>query len=242
MSASLSLTESQTLAALRSYLLAVMPAGMEIVRGQDNRVSEPIGPDFIVMTPVLRYRLGTNVDTYQDCAFTGSISGTTLTVTVMSLGTIAVGATLFGTGIAAGTTIAALGTGTGGTGTYTISSSQTVASEIMACGSKNMLQPTRVTVQLDVHGPNSGDNTQIITTTFRDEYAVDSFAASGFDVAPLYADDGHQMPFLNENQQVEERWVIDCVMQCNPIVSVPQQFASQLAANLVEVQAQYPAT
>ena len=185
---------------------------------------EPADANFITMTPILRTRLGTNIDNYQDCAFTGSISGNTLTVTAMSLGTIAVGATLFGANVAAGTTINAEGTGTGGVGTYTVNLSQTVASEIMASGSKNMLQPTQVTVQLDVHGPASGDNTAIITTAFRDEYAVDSFAASGFDVAPLYADDGHQMPFVNENQQVEERWVVDCVMQCNPIVGVPQQF------------------
>jgi hypothetical protein len=224
MSASLSLTEAQTLTALRSFLLSIMPAGMEIIRGLDNRVAEPVGPNFIVMTPMLRSRLGTNIDKYQDCAFTGSISGATLTVSSMNLGTIAVGSTLFGANITAGTMITALGTGAGGVGTYTVSQSQAVASEIMACGSKNMLQPTQVTVQLDVHGPASGDNAAIITTAFRDEYATDAFSASGFDVAPLYADDGKQMPFENENQQVEERWVVDCVMQCNPIVGIPQQF------------------
>lgn len=242
MSATLSLTEEQTLVALRSYLLTVLPTGIEVVDGLDNRVPEPTGPDFLTLTPMLRGRLSTNVDTYQDCAFTASVSGTTLTVTEMSLGTIVVGATLFGTGITSGTTITAEGTGTGGIGTYAVNQSQTIASEIMASGSKSMLQATQVTVQIDVHGPNSGDNAQIITTTFRDEYAVDAFASSGFDVAPLYADDGHQMPFLNGEQQIEERWVISAVMQCNPIVSVPQQFASDLNADLVDITAQYTAT
>jgi hypothetical protein len=232
MSVSLSLTEVQTLTALRSFLLSVMPAGMEIVRGQDNRVPEPAGTDFITMTPILRSRLGTNVDAYQDCAFTGSISGQTLTVAAMSLGSITVGATLFGTGITAGTTLLAQGTGTGGVGTYTVSASQTVASEIMACGSKSMLQPTEVRIQLDIHGPASGDNTAIVTTAFRDEYAVETFAASGFDVAPLYCDEGHQMPFDNGEQQVEERWVVDCVMQCNPVVNVPQQFFTSATIGL----------
>ena len=237
----LSLTESQTLTALRTYLLSVLPAGTEVVRGQDNRVAEPQGANFVTMTPMLRERLGTNVDTFQDCAFTGSISGTTLTVTAMSLGAITVGATLFGTNVVAGTTITAFGTGSGGVGTYTISQPQTVSSETLACGSKSMLQTTRVTVQLDVHGPASGDYAAIITTTFRDDYAVQSFLSSGFDVAPLYADEGRQMPFLNGEQQVEERWVVDVVMQCNPIVTVPQQFASQVQATVIEVQAQYPA-
>lgn len=59
---------------------------------------------------------------------TGSISGTTLTVSAVASGTLAVGQTIVGTGITAGTTITALGTGTGGTGTYTVSASQTVSS------------------------------------------------------------------------------------------------------------------
>jgi hypothetical protein len=57
-----------------------------------------------------------------------SISTTTLTVGGTVTGTFQVGQTLSGTGVAANTTITALGTGTGGTGTYTISTSQTVAS------------------------------------------------------------------------------------------------------------------
>jgi hypothetical protein len=34
--------------------------------------------------------------------------------------------------------------------------------------------------------------------------------------------------------------VIDAVMQCNPIVTVPQQFADVLALSLIEVDARYP--
>jgi hypothetical protein len=60
--------------------------------------------------------------------FTGSISTTTLTVTSMLSGTIAVGQALFGNNITQNTVITALGTGTGGVGTYTVSNSQTTAS------------------------------------------------------------------------------------------------------------------
>jgi hypothetical protein len=63
--------------------------------------------------------------------FTGAISGTTLTVSAVASGNLAVGQTIYGTGIAAGTTITAVGTGTGGTGTYTVGVSQTVASEAL---------------------------------------------------------------------------------------------------------------
>lgn len=60
--------------------------------------------------------------------FTGSISGTTLSVTAVASGTIYAGTYITGSGVTAGTYITANGTGTGGTGTYTVSASQTVGS------------------------------------------------------------------------------------------------------------------
>lgn len=59
---------------------------------------------------------------------TGAIATTTLTVSAVTSGSLAVGDIISGTGVTAGTTITALGTGTGGVGTYTVSVSQTVAS------------------------------------------------------------------------------------------------------------------
>lgn len=66
-------------------------------------------------------------------SFTAHIAGTTLTVTAVASGTLAVGQTLIDTTghLTVGTRITALGSGSGGTGTYTVSSSQTVASEAM---------------------------------------------------------------------------------------------------------------
>jgi hypothetical protein len=60
--------------------------------------------------------------------FTGSISGTTLTVTAVTTGFVGIGSSISGTGITAGTTITGLLSGTGGAGTYTVSVSQSVAS------------------------------------------------------------------------------------------------------------------
>ncbi len=65
-------------------------------------------------------------------SFTGSISGSTLTVTAITAGAITMGMTLSGTGITAGTTIVAFNTGAGGNvneaGTYTVSIPQTASS------------------------------------------------------------------------------------------------------------------
>jgi hypothetical protein len=58
--------------------------------------------------------------------FTGSISGTTLTVTSVTSGTVAVGQTLSALTIGPGTIITNLGTGTGGVGTYAVNQQQVV--------------------------------------------------------------------------------------------------------------------
>jgi hypothetical protein len=70
----------------------------------------------------------THVVLLRPAVVTASISGTTMTVSAVTSGTLAIGQVLTGTGVAPGTGITALGTGTGGTGTYTVSSSQTVTS------------------------------------------------------------------------------------------------------------------
>lgn len=86
-------------------------------------------------------------------SFTGAITGTTLTVTAVTGGTIQVGQVISGIGVTAGTTITGLGTGTGGTGTYTVSVSQTAASAAMTTVALDFLNviPTwakRITVIL----------------------------------------------------------------------------------------------
>ena len=97
--------------------------------------------------------------------FTGSISGTTLTVTAVSAGTIQVGQGISGTGVTAGTTIVGLGTGTGSTGTYTVSASQTVASTTISTVSLNYTSiPSwvkRVTVMFNGVSTNGTSNYRI---------------------------------------------------------------------------------
>jgi hypothetical protein len=68
--------------------------------------------------------------------FTGSLNNsTTLNVTAISTGTLQVGSVITGTGVATGTKITALGTGTGGVGTYTVNISQLVVQTAMTADS-----------------------------------------------------------------------------------------------------------
>lgn len=74
------------------------------------------------------YRYTWRISNPNNAEFIGSISGTTLTVTLMKSGTIAAGQQVLCDGILSETIITALGTGTGGVGTYTVNRSQTIDS------------------------------------------------------------------------------------------------------------------
>lgn len=182
----LSLTEAQAFAAVRAFLLDVLPAGTPVVRGQINRVPEPAQSDFVVITPLMQQRLTTNQHTYSD-GYIANPNNPSI---------------------------------------------------------KTMQPSMQVTLQVDVHGPKSGDNTVIITTLFRDDYGVSQFQSQTpyYDVTPLYCEDARQIKYMNGEQQQEERWSVDMLVQCNPIIVVPQQFATQLGIELIDVDVVYPPT
>ena len=99
-------------------------------------------------------------------SFTASISGTTLTVTEISSGSINEGMLISGTGITNNTLITALGTGLGGTGTYTISISHSLASRAMT-GSNGLLatKATNNAIAYSSDGINWNATTQSIFRT-----------------------------------------------------------------------------
>lgn len=66
---------------------------------------------------------------------TGAIAEDVLTVSAVASGKLAVGQVISGDGVTAGTTITALGTGTGGAGTYIVSEEQTVSSTTITANS-----------------------------------------------------------------------------------------------------------
>jgi hypothetical protein len=102
------------------------------------------------------------------------------------------------------------------------------------------LEPTQFVAQVDVIGPGSADNSQVISALFRSENATNFFATSGVDMQPLFVEDPKQIPFIGGEQQFQERWTIDAVMQINPVVTVTQDFMNQAVVVLKEVDAYYP--
>lgn len=106
---------------------------------------------------------------------TGEITGTSLNVTSVSggslYGALRVGDSITGTGVTAGTIITAFGSGTGGTGTYTVNNSQTVTSTTLTVSS-NILRVTDVASGVLTPG-------DAISTGITGAPTVQSFAASG---------------------------------------------------------------
>lgn len=97
-------------------------------QGPTTNVTAPVGATF-------------DEPQYETASFTASMLGTRMTVTSMSWGTISFGGSgiITGTGVAKGTALQPVntGTGTGGIGTYDISVSQTIVSEAMKASSSD---------------------------------------------------------------------------------------------------------
>lgn len=176
------LTEESIFESISLFMNDLFSASVEIVRGQDNRVPEPSMPNFVVMTPLLRKRLATNIVTTHD-GFPDGQPGT-----------------------------------------------------------RNDTQKTQLTVQLDVHGPQSGDNAQVLSTMLRSDIACNYFAEIDADISPLFTSDPRQVPYLNGEQQIENRWTVDFELQANIAVQTAQDFADTLTIRnrVINVDVTYP--
>ena len=245
---SISPTQSDIFTALGDFLSDIL--NIPVQQGQVNRIAQPSGTppttgDYCVMWPLRLPRLATNVDSYVDAVFTGTIAGTLMTITAVDpdfVGQIAVGSNIFGVDVALNTIVTGLGTGSGGVGTYQVTPTQTIGSETLAAGTTSLLQKAECVIQCDVHGPNSMNNAQIISTAFRDDYAVQFFAALDSTISPLYTDAPLQIPFINAENAFENRWVIELHLQIDQTVVVPMQFFDAAVVGLIEVDARYPAS
>jgi hypothetical protein len=118
-----------------TFMLLCTPAQAQLM-DSPLRYSSPFTPTVISgLVLWLDASDGSSITGGGAAVVTGSITTTVLTVTAVTSGTLAVGQILTGTGVTTGTTITSLGTGTGGTGTYNLSASQTVPSETITSGS-----------------------------------------------------------------------------------------------------------
>ena len=229
-------TQSDAQAALAAFL-ADLFNGAVIIAAQANRVPEPQSPNFILMSALSYERQATNIDGNQDVRFTGSIAGSVLTVSAVQIGSIIAGMPVVGPGVAYGTLVGSQQSGTpGGVGAYSVSPAQAVGSRTLSGGTKAVTTTYIFTCQLDFHSADytSAAWAQTFSNLFRDEYATTFFAnlANAATITPLYSDDAHQRPFINDQQQYEWRWVVDAKLQVDQTVTIPQTYDDAVTMTL----------
>lgn len=121
-------------------------------------------------------------------SFTGSIATTTLTVSAVSAGTIYPSMQISGTGVTAGTRIVAQLTGTtGGTGTYTVSASQTVSSTAMTGDLPSKIQVSQdglYDFQFSAQLVNTTNDVQTVSIWFRKNGTDIANSNSEFGIKP----------------------------------------------------------
>jgi hypothetical protein len=96
----------------------------------------------------------------------------------------------------------------------------------------------KLTIQVDVYGPTSDDQAQMLSTLFRDEYGCEQLAPT---CQPLDADDPVMIPLIDSEDQYEQRWTLTALLQYNPVTTITQQYANVLGpADLINVDERYP--
>ncbi|WP_445656828.1 phage neck terminator protein [Achromobacter sp. NCFB-sbj8-Ac1-l] len=119
-----------------------------------------------------------------------------------------------------------------------LSQPRTTYADVPDAGTMTLTRPTQWTVQVDCYGDSAQDMAVAVSIALRSSYGCDALKASG--AQPLYTGDPRQLPFITGEDQYLERWSVDAVLQFNPSITVPQQFADELHVDLVEVDTTYP--
>jgi hypothetical protein len=95
-------------------------------------------------------------------------------------------------------------------------------------------------VQIDVHGPHSAENAEILSALAKDRFASDYLRRADFDGDILDVVDPKQIAFENAEQQTEMRWIVEVSLQVNQTVTVTQDFFDKARVGLINVDAEYP--
>ncbi|GAN72111.1 hypothetical protein ASY01nite_13970 [Acetobacter syzygii] len=168
-------TESEIYKAVGQWLQSILPSGMAVVQGQQNRNAAPCDP-FAVMTIIGRERIATNGWTYDG------------------------------------------------------ESARTVTEQV------------QVTMQINLFGPASSNQMQVVTALWRDFEAVDFFRSLNIPIAPLTTSTTRQLGFETGERQYDDLWTVDLTMQVTLTLTHPQQFATSIPIQLIEVDTTYPPT
>lgn len=202
-----------------------------------NQADGNIATAYAMTYDTTDYSYGVSIGSHT-ATFTASIATTTMTVTANSAGSILPGMIITGTGVSANTYIVTQLTGTaGGTGTYTVSVSQTVASTTITGTRASKLvvtYPGRYNIQFSAQFVNTDSQIHDVDVWFRKNGVLSSAADiansnSQFSVPNKHGSiDGHLIGALNffidleANEYIEIMWHtydVSTTVQALPAVS-----------------------
>lgn len=109
-------------------------------------------------------------------------------------------------------------------------------------------QGTELRVQLDAYGAASGDWAVQLSTLLRDDFGC--VALAGVDgggiplnppiCQPLYVQEPRMAPLVDSEDQYEQHWIVEAVLQYNPVTATPMEFANEASVTLINVDKAYP--
>lgn len=111
----------------------------------------------------------------------------------------------------------------------------------------NSEQGTMLRVQLDCYGAASGDWAVMLSTLLRGEYGCAQLAGTDGEgnpvvpplCQPLYVDDAKMAPLVDTEDQYEQRWIVEAILQYNPVTTTPMQFADAASVTAINVDKAY---
>lgn len=95
----------------------------------------------------------------------------------------------------------------------------------------NILCKTRVDVQIDFYGEESGDYCRAVMNTFRSGWAWSRFPEN---IKPLSTSNGIQSPLITGEHQYGSRWTLTVSLQVNTSVTVPEEFSNEITISTIE--------
>lgn len=109
-------------------------------------------------------------------------------------------------------------------------------------GAAQHSRSTQWRCQIDIYGERSHDLATIIATLWRSNYGCNDLQLRLPGFQPLYSSEPRQMNFINSEAGYEQRYTLDLISNFRPIVTVPQDFATRLDLQLIEVDTTYPSS
>lgn len=104
-----------------------------------------------------------------------------------------------------------------------------------ATSSVRLTEVRQADIQVDIYGVRAADRAIALETVFRSGHAYDLIKARDKRVAPLYASEAMQAPFINAGEQWEQRYTVTLSLQVHITVEVPQAYFDRISVTTEQV-------